>query len=285
MSTTTVMFRLRARPRLGPALRRTRVPLACIVLSSVFHAGLIAAFVLASDIWQSQPSKTYVINLVPAIAAVGAPEARRTEPSPTPTAPRADEPAPPAPRTPPPDLPARAESPRAPELPARETRALPPRALPPQEPARLRPSEKELPPIAGTSAKASPTNPPSPAVPRREATMPQVGRPNGSPQGTGPVTLDVDFPHAWYIRQVIQKISQYWDDQAHEGTQPVIVFEIGRDGQVGRVGVERTSGNALYDQAAMRAIQNANPFPKLPDDFKAPPLRVHLSFSYTPRQG
>jgi protein TonB len=135
------------------------------------------------------------------------------------------------------------------------------------------------------NAKASPTSPPSPAPPRREAAAPQVGRPDGSPQGTGRVTVEVDFPYAWYIQAVHRKISQHWDDQAREGSQPVIVFEIGRNGQVGRVKVEKTSGNALYDQAAMRAIQNANPFPNLPDDFKTPPLRVHLLFSYTPRQG
>jgi len=115
--------------------------------------------------------------------------------------------------------------------------------------------------------------------------VPQLGRATGSLQGTGPVTLDVDFPYAWYIQVVHRKISQNWDGQAREGSQPIIVFEIGRNGQIGRLAVEKTSGNAVYDQAAMRAIQNANPFPDLPADFNAPLLRVHLSFGYTPRQG
>jgi len=267
MPTATAMLRVRWHPRLGPALRRTRVPLACIVLSSVFHAGLIAAFVLAADIWQSQESKTYVINLVPAIAAAGTPAARRTEPSPTPVAPQAETR---APSTAPPELPARGEATRTPDLPARDARALPPR-----ESALPRASEKESPP----------TTLPATTAPRREAAVPQVGRPNGSPQGAGPVTLDVDFPYAWYIQAVTRKISENWDDQARDVTQPVIVFEIGRNGQVGSVKVEKTSGNALYDQAAIRAVRNANPFPNLPDDFKASVLRVHLSFGYTQRQG
>jgi TonB family protein len=285
MSTATVMLRLGGRPRLGPALRRTRLPLACIVLSTLFHVALIVAFVIAAGIWQSQQSKTYVINLVPAVAAVGTPEARRSAPTPTPTAPRPPEPAPPAPRTTtPPELPARNEPSRAPELPAREARVLPPRSLPAREPLPPRASEKELPPVA--SAKASPSASPSEvSAPRREVAVPQVGRPTGSPQGSGPVTLEVDFPYAWYIQVVHRKISQHWEGQAHEGSQPIIVFEIGRNGQVGRVAVETTSGNPLYDQAAMRAIQNANPFPELPADFKASVLRVHLSFGYAARQG
>ena len=288
MSTATAMLRLRARPRLGPALRGTRLPLAGILLSAVFHTGLIAAFVVATHLWVSRPSKTYIVNLVPAVAAVGTPEAKRVESTPTPLAPRppdAAPPAPPAPRTTsPPELPARSEAPRLPELPTREARTLPPRALPPRELPAPRPMEKELPTMS--SAKASP--PPLPAAapaPRREAAVPQPGRPTGSAQGSGPVTLDVDFPYAWYIQVVHRKISQNWDGQAREGSQPIIVFEIGRNGQVGRLTVEKTSGNPLYDQAAMRAIQNANPFPELPADFNAPLLRVHLSFGYTPRQG
>lgn len=286
----TVMLRLRARARRGPALGRTQLPLASIVLSTIFHGGLIGAFVLAADLWPAQESKTYVINLVPAIAAVGQPDARRT-PSPTPQAPRTPDPAPPAQRpTPAPELPSRPpELPaRAAELPVRDARVLPPPALPPPLPPREsappRPSEKELPPITGAVARVSPS-PVAATAPRREVPQPQMGRPDGSAQGAGPVTVEVDFPYAWYIQAVHRKISQNWDGQAREGTQPVIVFEIGRNGQVGRVSVEKTSGNPLYDQVAMRAIQNSTPFPELPADFKAPVIRVHLSFGFAPRQG
>jgi TonB family protein len=138
-----------------------------------------------------------------------------------------------------------------------------------------------LPPITGPVARATPT----PAVAPPARPQPQTGRADGSPQGTGPVTVDVDFPYAWYIQAVHRKISQNWDGEAREGSQPVIVFEIARNGQVGRVAVEKTSGNPLYDQAAVRAIHNSTPFPQLPADFKAPLIRVHLSFGFAPRQG
>ena len=70
-----------------------------------------------------------------------------------------------------------------------------------------------------------------------------------------------------------------------DGTQPQIVFDIRRDGKITGLAVEKTSGNPLYDQAAMRAITDATPFPPLPDDFKESFLRVHLGFSYSGTRG
>ena len=298
MSTAAVM-RLRTRRRLGPALLGTPLPVASIALSTVLHGGLIAAFILAAELLPSQESKTYVVNLVPAVAAVGRPDAPRP-PSPTPQAPRPPDPTPPAqspapaPELPakPPELPARAAElpartaqlpPRPADLPAREARTLPPRT-PPPDAAPPRPSEKELPRITEGVTRATPS-PVSAQAPRRDVAPPQAGRPDGSPQGSGAVTVDVDFPYAWYIQAIHRKISQNWDGEAREGSQPVIVFEIARNGQVGRVLVEKTSGNPLYDQAAVRAIHNSTPFPQLPADFKAPMIRVHLSFGFAPRQG
>jgi protein TonB len=63
------------------------------------------------------------------------------------------------------------------------------------------------------------------------------------------------------------------------------VFEIGRDGTVTGLKVEKSSGNALYDQAALRAITDATPLPPLPDDFKESSLRVHLGFNYSGTRG
>jgi TonB family protein len=102
----------------------------------------------------------------------------------------------------------------------------------------------------------------------------------------GAVTLNVsDFPHAWYLRVIHQKISERWEGRARDGQQPVAVFEIRRDGQVIRLAIEKTSGNAVYDQAALRAIAEASPFPELPPDFKEPLLRVHLGFNFAGSRG
>src|SRR5262249_26859101 len=102
MSTAAVMLRLPARPRLGPALRRPRLPLTSMGPSPVSKAGLMGPCVRAASYGQSEQSKPYIITLVPAAAAVGTPQGRRAEPTPIP---RPPEPAPPAPRTAPPELP------------------------------------------------------------------------------------------------------------------------------------------------------------------------------------
>ena len=49
--------------------------------------------------------------------------------------------------------------------------------------------------------------------------------------------------------------------------------------------VEKSSGNTLYDQSAVRAVMEASPFPPLPPEFKASSLRVHFGFEFQPGQG
>jgi TonB family protein len=132
-------------------------------------------------------------------------------------------------------------------------------------------------PSPSTTASRAETPPPPPPV----------GRPTGSAQGSGAVTLNVsDFPFAWYLAAVQRKITERWEGRALQGRQPVAVFEIGRDGRiVGSVTIEKTSGNSYYDQLAMRAINDAVPFPPLPQEFPAPTLRIHLGFNFAQDRG
>ncbi len=274
------------RRRLGPALRRVRVPFGGLVLSALLHISLAVMVLLAGHAWRASQPKTYVVNLVPAIAAVGAPRTR---------APETTVPHDPTPAGPTPSLPAR-EPTRVPERPARptdlperapaprESLALPDRTLPSRAPALPRPGEKELPRVASAPASPVTLGPASRvAVPPPAAPL---GRPTGSPQGVGALTLNAaDFPFAWYLRQVQGKISERWEGQARDGTQPQVVFEIGRDGKVRGLAVEKTSGNPLYDQAALRAITDATPFPPLPEEFRETFLRIHLGFNYSGTRG
>jgi TonB family protein len=225
------------------------------------------------------------------VAAVGSPQGRgEAPPTPTPPPPlppRAEEVTRPAP-TRPAELPAR-EAPR--EMPprARDAAALPDRTLPTRAPALPKAGDKELPAMAST-AKAPPTPserpttdvarvaPPPPPVP--------LGRHDGSPQGSGPMTLNVsDFPFAWYLSRVQAKVTERWAGKALPGQQPVAVFEINREGQVSRLAIEKSSGNTYYDQAALRAITEANPFPPLPAEFTGQTLRVHLGFNFSAERG
>jgi protein TonB len=262
----------------------------------VVHAAALAALGITAVSWQEPQTKTYVVNLVPAIAAVGRPQGRPSVPAALPL--RVSE-TPPAPeKTPPRDLPqreVRATTP-PPEMPARtrprETAAaLPDRPLPlPQRAAAVpRPGDKELPaaalprsateptPRRETAAVTSPTPAPSPPpVP--------LGQAAGSTQGVGAVTLSVsDFPYAWYIQAIHRKIQERWVGRAIEGRQPEVIFEIGSDGQLRQLKIGKSSGNPSYDQVALRAVGDANPFPPLPTGFGKPTLVVGLQFNYDPR--
>src|SRR3989442_7297451 len=81
-------MRLRGRLHLGPALRRLRLPVKSTVVSVVFHAAFAGAVLWGNAVWGDSQSKPVIVNLVPAIAAVGAPQGRPEMP------PRAEEPTP-----------------------------------------------------------------------------------------------------------------------------------------------------------------------------------------------
>jgi len=259
-------------------LGRLRLPLAPAVVSAIAHAALFAALILGASIWSdSRPKPVYVV-LTPSVAAVGSPRGVTMPP-------RVEEAPTPAPTPPPTELPRR-EAPRdlpARELPRRDSVGLPDRSLPTRTPTLPRPADKELP----VTASATPSTAPTP--PRREAAAPPpppLGTASGSSAGSGPLTLNVtDFPYAYYIRQIQQKIQERWMGRAIPGQQPAVVFEIRRDGKLNVVAIDRSSGNAYYDQVALRAINDASPFPPLPDDFKKSVLRIGLQFVFDPTGG
>ena len=281
---------LRRRIRIGPALRIVPLPVASLTLSTGLHLGLMVAIVLAVHAINRNQPQAIVVNLVPAVAAMGSPRGEAAVP-PAPPAPSAKAELPDRSRDlPTRDLPSRERSRDPMALPERGS--LPPRSTAPSLP---RPDQKELPtlPTGSASTQGAPA-PPASAPTRPTTTQPTqtaaatpppqpLGQATGSPKGAGKVTLEVDFPYSWYLAAIHRKISERWDEKALKGNQPVVVFEIGRDGQVNlnTITVETTSGNSLYDRAAIRAIQEANPFPPLPADFKQPLLRIHLGFAYS----
>jgi TonB family protein len=162
----------------------------------------------------------------------------------------------------------------------------PPTAAPavPKEPPRL----PEPPRIA--APPAAPPAPPAPVAAARSGVEPiRLGRPNAPTSSTGSIAVDAsDFPFTYYLRLIQSKIGERWSPPraaAVGGERVVVLFEIQRDGQVREPLVERSSGNALYDQSALRAVTEASPFPPLPPEFKASSLRVHFGFEFQPGQG
>lgn len=338
--------------RLGPALKGEPLPMVAISLSAVVHIMALALLTILAGVWnQWNQSKVYVVNLVPAISAVGS-WSGPTPASPRPQSPSIDKPvakspsasAPkekPAPETKvKPATPKELPPPIAQAEPARMTKepqapvtkikpAMPNELLPPiaqAEPARMTkeppalpkspespssplrfagrlgalpsPGAKELAPLVSSRepqpvttplpprAEAAPTlprvEPVPPPEPRPVVTGARLGSPSGSPAGTASLALDVsDFPFTWYLQQIVRKVSEKWvppAQAAEPGQRTLVLFEIGREGQITTPKIERSSGNAYYDQAALRAVMDASPFPPLPKEFTARILRVHLGF-------
>jgi protein TonB len=260
--------------------------MAAIGLSFAGHVLFALAFIgmIAWNGWQS--SKVYVVNLVPMVAAVGSPTAPTQRVSlpaqPAPSLPsRAPTPTPtPEPR----ERPMR-EAPKLPEA------ALPTPSLPPRAAAPLRAGQKELPPLAhaaSTSRVDKPERTERPVESRPASEAPR-GLPTGSPTGVGARSLTAsDFPYAWYLRQVTAKIEEAWQhqNQLNEPNQrPRVLFEIQRDGSIRPPRIGQSSGNTLYDQAALRAIVEASPFPPLPREWPKPSLTVEMTFQLEPARG
>ena len=281
MSSAALTWFMGGRQIGGPALGRAPWPVGPALLSALIHAALIVAVVTGAHVWTQRQPKTYVVNLVPAIPAIGRPTGVASLPPRAEELPQARPSATELPRREtetPPSLPERVRSREAVGLP---DRTLPPRTLPPRL-TKPEPGDKELPTVAsagspkGVGARTSAGAPPSPSL----------GQTTGTLQGAGALKLDAgDFPFTWYLMAVQRKVTQQWTSRALPGQQPVAVFDIQRDGRITNIAISKSSGNPYYDMTALRAIRDAAPFRELPDDFKEPFLRVNLGFVFSQERG
>jgi periplasmic protein TonB len=248
-----------ARRRIAPAPPAPVVPVKALIVSAIGHLVVVGAFVALALWGMFDRTTVHVVNLFPSIAAVGTPAG---SPAALPT------------RTPPPPAPTRAPEP---EPKPREV-AKPAEASLPSRTVAPKVGERDLPPLGMPSdrrgkASVEPTTRPPAAA---------LGQSTGSVAGQGSMTLDVtDFPHAWYLRQVLQKVEERWQTQNRPnepGQKPRIYVEIQRDGTIATPRIEQSSGSNFYDRAALRAISEASPFPPLPADWSKPALRVLFNF-------
>jgi protein TonB len=137
--------------------------------------------------------------------------------------------------------------------------------------------------------KKVPTPAPAPLAAARgpAVELPTAGG-NGTPTegagssisfGTSVAALDVDFPFAFYVDQMLTLIGANWlKPEVPDGTAAVAGFRIQRDGRITDVKLIAPSGLGVYDRAAVRAIYAANPLPPLPPEFQGEHLGVHLRF-------
>ncbi len=104
---------------------------------------------------------------------------------------------------------------------------------------------------------------------------------SGSGSGSGG-----SFPYAYYIDTIKNKISSSWySSLISPGLRgkfvAVVYFKILRNGRIVGLTVERKSGSDSLDLSALRAVENAAPFPPLPTSFAYRYLGVHFEFEWS----
>jgi len=96
--------------------------------------------------------------------------------------------------------------------------------------------------------------------------------------GTG--TADPIF--SGYFIRFKNKISRYWHKVPTPNKQDkkltIIKFKIFRNGSIDDIQIEKSSGNAFNDRAALRAIKGASPFERLPYQYNLNYLLIHFEF-------
>lgn len=110
------------------------------------------------------------------------------------------------------------------------------------------------------------------------------GGPGTGGWGSGNFDLSA-FPFTYYLQIIQDKISTNWftsliDPGASGVFQCIIFFKILRDGRIIDLQIEISSGSRSFDLSALRAVQNASPFPPLPREFEGEYLGVHLIFEH-----
>ncbi len=94
----------------------------------------------------------------------------------------------------------------------------------------------------------------------------------------GTVQAGPRFPYQWYVQTLYKRLWESWDRTDVGNKECGVAFTIEKDGTVTNVKVENPSGDSFFDLTASRAVDNAAPFPPLPEGFTEPRLRVVVKF-------
>src|SRR6266699_1650878 len=154
--------------------------------------------------------------------------------------------------------------------------------------------EKPLPPSRQSRTLENKTPTPDNAVPYGKGGNPDL--PTGySPtpgEGSNGVTVQgqggADFAsrYGWYIEAVKNRIYSNWQQWTIDATARAsrtmhcaVTFTINRDGTLKDARIPESSGNASYDNSALRAVLSSTPVTKLPGDYSGAYVIATLDFN------
>ena len=121
---------------------------------------------------------------------------------------------------------------------------------------------------------------------KREVTPPTPPSPSPSPSPAAPPALSPSLREAKlneYYGLLWAKIKQSWTLpenilKERVDLEAIIIIIIERDGRIQKSWFEKKSGNALYDQMAMRAVIKADPLPPIPKELNQESLEIGIRF-------
>ena len=104
----------------------------------------------------------------------------------------------------------------------------------------------------------------------------------GTESGQQNITVE-EFPFVDYVLRIKDMIGARWEIPARGAyareRRVGVFFRIGRNGRLQvQPRVDTSSGDTLFDQAALRAVASAAPFPPLPREYQGQSLGVRFAF-------
>jgi len=153
-------------------------------------------------------------------------------------------------------------------------------AVPEKNPKKHPAPAKKVPKPAEKTAAKVPTWATADSLRSEETERPSRA---GSAQGgssNAAATTGTPFPYPWYLKTVSDRLERQWKppEELRNNTRTQVVFVIRPNGQVSGAKVAKDSGDAFFDQLALRAVHNAGSMPPLPSGFREPELRVFMTF-------
>jgi periplasmic protein TonB len=101
----------------------------------------------------------------------------------------------------------------------------------------------------------------------------------------GPGGGDFATRYGWYVESVRRAISQNWIQttidpatRAARRAHSVVAFRIYRNGTIGNIKLDTSSGNRSMDDSATRALLSIDKFPALPSDYSGAYVDVTFDF-------
>lgn len=101
------------------------------------------------------------------------------------------------------------------------------------------------------------------------------------------ITFDTnEFRYTGYMSRLKEKIEGIWKYPPEAAARGIygdlkIKFTIKKDGRLGSIELERTSGHTDLDEAAMQALRDAEPFWPLPDEWGRDAMTIDGHFVYS----